>query len=85
MIVEDKTPQNTIFFPTDDTVPIQKLEELRSSEELKKLLDNPHLRNLLKEIDVADNAWNAMKVAMMEPLFTEFADECLKIVEPDPQ
>lgn len=24
-----------------------------------------------------------MRYAMMEPLFTEFADECLKIVEPE--
>lgn len=84
LIVEDKAPQKIILFPTDDTAPLDKLEELRSSEGLKKLLENPHLRDLLKEIDSAENAWKAMTVAMKEPLFTEFADECLKIVEPEP-
>lgn len=24
-----------------------------------------------------------MKIAMLEPLFVEFADECMRIVEPD--
>lgn len=53
-----------------------------TSDDLKNLLYNPHLRNLLKEIDTAPNAWKAIKAAMHEPLFLEFADECLKIVEP---
>jgi hypothetical protein len=59
---------------------------LGHSEELKKLLNNPHLRNYLKEVDQAPNAWKAIKAAMFEPLFLEFADTCLKIVEnPDPE
>lgn len=49
---------------------------------LHDLLYNIHLRNLLSEIDVAPDAWKAMKAAMQEPLFLEFADECLKLVEP---
>lgn len=53
------------------------------STDLKTLLYNPHLRNLLKEIDTAPNAWKAIRAAMHEPLFLEFADECLKIVEPN--
>ena len=32
-------------------------------------------------MDDAPNAWTATKAAMMEPLFIEFADECLKIVD----
>lgn len=54
---------------------------LAHSETLLDLLRNQHLREFLKEIDSAPNAWKAMKVAMLEPLFIEFADECLKIVE----
>ncbi|TMW46367.1 hypothetical protein DOY81_008554 [Sarcophaga bullata] len=70
-------------FKTEDTVPQENLKKLGLSEDLKTLLYNPHLRNLLKEIDTAPNAWKAIRAAMHEPLFLEFADECLKIVEPD--
>ncbi|GAB0087802.1 Zinc finger HIT domain-containing protein 3 [Sergentomyia squamirostris] len=72
-----------ILFPTDDTIPEEKLDLLRNSEALKVLLRNSHLRRLLEELDGASNAENAMKAAMQEPLFTEFADEVLKIVEPE--
>ena len=51
------------------------------SEELKDLLHNPHLCQLLQEIDAADRKGDAMKAAMQEPLFVEFSDQCLKIVE----
>lgn len=51
------------------------------SKELRDLLCNPHLRQLLHSIDNADNKYNAMKAAMQEPLFVEFSDQCLKIVE----
>lgn len=51
------------------------------SKELRDLLCNPHLRCLLESIDSADSKYDAIKVAMQEPLFTEFSDECLKIVE----
>uniref|UniRef100_A0A182SG88 Zinc finger HIT domain-containing protein n=1 Tax=Anopheles maculatus TaxID=74869 RepID=A0A182SG88_9DIPT len=46
------------------------------------MLYNPHLRQLLTEIDNGRDGMNAVKVAMMEPLFVEFADECLRLVEP---
>lgn len=51
------------------------------SKELRDLLCNPHLRELLESIDSADSKYDAMKAAMQEPLFTEFSDQCLKIVE----
>lgn len=51
------------------------------SKELRDLLCNPHLRQLLRSIDGADSKDNAMKAAMQEPLFVEFSDQCLKIVE----
>ncbi|XP_065367524.1 zinc finger HIT domain-containing protein 3 [Calliphora vicina] len=69
-------------FKTEDTVALEKLKALGLSDDIKNLLYNPHLRNLLKEIDTAPNAWKAIRAAMQEPLFLEFADECLKIVEP---
>ncbi|KAL9918090.1 zinc finger HIT domain-containing protein 3 [Glossina fuscipes fuscipes] len=79
---EDNEPTIYTPFSTEDTVAPEKLQQLAHSEGLKNLLYNPHLRNFLKAIDVAPNAWKAMQAAMQEPLFIEFADECLKIVEP---
>ncbi|XP_067295821.1 zinc finger HIT domain-containing protein 3 [Pseudorasbora parva] len=65
-----------------DKVPLQKLQQLGASEALKALLRNPHLRQLMVSVDSAGNKAKAMKDAMQEPLFVEFADQCLKIIEP---
>ncbi|XP_029028747.1 zinc finger HIT domain-containing protein 3 [Betta splendens] len=64
-----------------DKVPLQRLQLLGQSKELRDLLCNPHLRQLLLSIDTADSKDEAMKAAMQEPLFVEFSDQCLKIVE----
>ncbi|XP_071621254.1 zinc finger HIT domain-containing protein 3 [Heliangelus exortis] len=65
-----------------DRVPLQKLKLLGESEELRGLLLNPHLRELLLTIDQAEDKSSLMKKYMQEPLFVEFADCCLGIVEP---
>uniref|UniRef100_A0A8C6ZK70 Zinc finger HIT-type containing 3 n=1 Tax=Nothoprocta perdicaria TaxID=30464 RepID=A0A8C6ZK70_NOTPE len=65
-----------------DRVPLQKLELLGESEELRGLLQNPHLRQLLLTIDQAEEKSSLMRKYMQEPLFVEFADCCLRIVEP---
>ncbi|XP_068011101.1 zinc finger HIT domain-containing protein 3 isoform X2 [Melanerpes formicivorus] len=52
------------------------------SEELQGLLLNPHLRQLLLTLDQAEDKSSLMKKHMQEPLFVEFADCCLRIVEP---
>ncbi|KAM6048599.1 zinc finger HIT domain-containing protein 3 isoform 3-T3 [Theristicus caerulescens] len=52
------------------------------SEELRGLLLNPHLRQLLLTVDQAEDKSSLMKKYMQEPLFVEFADCCLRIVEP---
>uniref|UniRef100_UPI00398EBEA4 zinc finger HIT domain-containing protein 3 isoform X2 n=1 Tax=Pristiophorus japonicus TaxID=55135 RepID=UPI00398EBEA4 len=64
-----------------DRVPLEKLK-LLESEELKSLLCNPHLRRLLLTVDKAEDKESIMKTAMQEPIFVEFADRCLQIVEP---
>lgn len=66
-----------------DKVPLQRLQLLGQSKELRDLLCNPHLRQLLQSIDSADTKEEAMRAAMQEPLFAEFSDQCLKIVEND--
>ncbi|XP_026184456.1 zinc finger HIT domain-containing protein 3 [Mastacembelus armatus] len=64
-----------------DKVPLDRLQLLGQSKELRDLLCNPHLRQLLCSIDSADSKDSEMKAAMQEPLFVEFSDQCLKIVE----
>ncbi|XP_008305114.1 zinc finger HIT domain-containing protein 3 [Stegastes partitus] len=64
-----------------DKVSLQRLQLLGQSKGLRDLLCNPHLRQLLRSIDSADSKEDAMKAAMQEPLFVEFSDQCLKIVE----
>ncbi|XP_064323821.1 zinc finger HIT domain-containing protein 3 isoform X2 [Phalacrocorax carbo] len=52
------------------------------SRELRGLLLNPHLRQLLLTVDQAEDKSSLMKKYMQEPLFVEFADCCLRIIEP---
>ncbi|KAJ0044098.1 hypothetical protein NL108_006813 [Boleophthalmus pectinirostris] len=66
-----------------DKVPMDQLQLLDQSKELQDLLCNPHLRQLLRSIDNAESKDQAMKAAMQEPLFVEFSDCCLKIVNQD--
>ncbi|KAI3373458.1 hypothetical protein L3Q82_022066 [Scortum barcoo] len=75
--VEDLLHEDDIV----DKVPLQRLQLLGQSKELRDLLCNPHLRQLLRSIDGAESKDDAMKAAMQEPLFVEFSDRCLKIVE----
>nr|XP_046266687.1 zinc finger HIT domain-containing protein 3 [Scatophagus argus] len=75
--VEDLLHEDDII----DKVPLQRLQLLGQSKELRDLLCNPHLRQLLHTVDGADSKCDAMKAAMQEPLFVEFSDQCLKIVE----
>lgn len=66
-----------------DKVSLERLQLLGKSEKLRDLLYNPHLRQLISAIDIADDKAKAMKAAMQEPLFIEFSDQCLKLVEND--
>nr|XP_003706263.1 PREDICTED: zinc finger HIT domain-containing protein 3 [Megachile rotundata] len=72
----------TYDFPTEDTVPIEKLEQLRYSEELKNCLRNPHVRDIMRAILTDKNPTKVIALAMTEPIFVEMADACLKVVEP---
>ncbi|NWU02892.1 ZNHI3 protein, partial [Urocynchramus pylzowi] len=65
-----------------DRVPPQKLQLLGESEELRALLQNPHLRQLLLALEQARDKSSLLRQLMQEPLFLEFADCCLGIVEP---
>nr|CAG4647571.1 EOG090X0JQ4 [Megafenestra aurita]SVE92784.1 EOG090X0JQ4 [Megafenestra aurita] len=70
-------------FPTTDTVPIEKLQALANSEELKESISNPHVREILKSLVQSQNPKEDIENAMKEPIFLEFAHACLKVVEPE--
>ncbi|XP_072746540.1 zinc finger HIT domain-containing protein 3 [Anoplolepis gracilipes] len=68
-------------FPTEDTVPVEKLQQLRYSKELKECLKNPDLRDIMKGVLNSSNSTEAIASAMKIPIFVEMADICLKNVE----
>ncbi|KAL0883050.1 hypothetical protein ABMA27_016522 [Loxostege sticticalis] len=72
----------TYDFPTEDTVSIEKLELLKQSTEVKACLDNPHVREILQLLDKSPNPDALIQEYMQEPIFTEFVDACLKVVQP---
>ena len=54
-----------------------------TSETIQQMLCNPHLVRIICYLDSVSQkeATTAVDAAMHEPIFTEFADECLRIVE----
>jgi len=67
-----------------DRVKRSTLAELAQSEHLKKLLANKHLRDMLIEINESHNPDRKLEGAMQFPIFTEFVDECMSIVDKEP-
>ncbi|XP_063397444.1 zinc finger HIT domain-containing protein 3-like isoform X3 [Mytilus trossulus] len=67
---------------SEDRVSVEKLEELEHSVPLRQMLENPHLRTILQDLAKSTNPAKQMEKFMHEPLFLEFADECLQTVEP---
>ena len=62
----------------EDRVSLQNLKNLA----LRSLLLNPHLRQLMVDLDQAGDKAELMRACMREPLFVEFAACCSSIVEP---
>ena len=73
----------SMLFPTQNTVPQEKLQLLGQSEKLKELLTNKHLRDFLAFLDSSDDKAMLMRKAMREPLFLEFVDVCLETMNPE--
>ncbi|XP_022918005.2 zinc finger HIT domain-containing protein 3 [Onthophagus taurus] len=80
-VQEDKTNLKENEFFTQDTVPAEKLQLLGHDKNVQALLQNRHLRDFLKEIDQSSNPEQIMQKAMMEPIFVEFVDACLLVVD----
>lgn len=66
---------------TDDQVLPSQLQKLQSSSELKELLTNRHLRDMLVQVNSSNQISRDIEQAMQEPIFCEFASQCLEIVK----
>lgn len=66
----------------EDRVSGHILDKLGDSQELYSMLHNKYLREMIKEIDSSEDPGKLLTQAMQIPIFTEFVDECLRIVEP---
>ncbi|CAF0867048.1 unnamed protein product [Didymodactylos carnosus] len=66
---------------TDDLVSPSTLDRLNHSSELLDLLKNRHLRSMIKNLDKSSNPSRDIQQAMMEPIFTQFVEQLLTIVE----
>ncbi|XP_061417696.1 zinc finger HIT domain-containing protein 3 isoform X2 [Lethenteron reissneri] len=75
-------PKPNTAAATSTGSPLDRRHDKDESAALRALLDNPHLRSLLTEVDGAQDKATAMRLAMQEPLFVEFADRCLSVVAP---
>ncbi|XP_017753614.1 PREDICTED: zinc finger HIT domain-containing protein 3-like [Eufriesea mexicana] len=80
--VQNSTDSAKYKFATEDTVPIEKLKQLRYSKELKNCLQNLHVRDIMRAVLTDKDPTKAIALAMTEPIFVEMADACLNVVEP---
>ncbi|XP_050529292.1 zinc finger HIT domain-containing protein 3 [Daktulosphaira vitifoliae] len=69
------------LYPTEDTIPIEKLNLLCYDKQLKKLVSNSFLQEILAKIDNSSSPNDELEKAMAVPLFEEFVRRCLKIVQ----
>lgn len=70
-----------VIVDSEDHVPECSLARLQTSEQLKQQLCNPHLRDLITSLDSTHSVQEFMDKCMQEPIFTEFTDLCLKVLE----
>ena len=82
-IMDTLGEDSSMLFPTQNTVPVEKLELLGQSEKMKELLTNQHLRDFLAFLDSSEDKAMLMRKAMREPLFIEFVDVCLETMNPE--
>ncbi|XP_060860782.1 uncharacterized protein LOC132938119 isoform X2 [Metopolophium dirhodum] len=72
--------KNVQLYPTEDTIPSEKLNLLCYDNRLKELVSDSFLQKLLEKIDNSTNPNEELEKAMIEPIFEEFARRCLEIV-----
>ena len=82
-LVEEERYSYLQEIPDDYKISNEILERLKYSEEVKTLLTNENLRKFLTFTHETYNPSGFVKMAMREPLFIEFADACLRTINPE--
>lgn len=67
---------------SEDKVSEDALKKLGESGVISDMLSNQHLVRMLCHLDTTPRPDVDVEAAMHEPIFTEFVDECLRIVDP---
>ncbi|KAG8234098.1 hypothetical protein J437_LFUL014848 [Ladona fulva] len=80
---EQAPRRKSYLYPTDDTVPIDKMSLIGESEKVREILKDRFLRDLLLHVNTSSDPSIAVQNAMQVPEFVQFVDECLSIVEPE--
>ncbi|XP_046839727.1 zinc finger HIT domain-containing protein 3-like [Xenia sp. Carnegie-2017] len=65
----------------EDRISEEKLALLDKSQEVKDMLQNKHLRQLIMNINEQSDVADQLDAAMKLPVFAEFANVCLKLVD----
>jgi hypothetical protein len=76
--VEDKAPttERHYYFPTKDTVPVEKLQMLSQGQnlvDLKKFCENPEIRSNILKLDTCSDPISAFNEIMEDESFVQFS------------
>ncbi|XP_066598899.1 zinc finger HIT domain-containing protein 3-like [Prorops nasuta] len=80
--ISEKNKSKVYKFPTEDTVPVEKLESLKHDEELRSYIKDPYVRDIINAVINDSNPTDSIAKAMSNHEFIKVADACLKVVEP---
>ncbi|GFY75636.1 zinc finger HIT domain-containing protein 3 [Trichonephila inaurata madagascariensis] len=79
-VVEVKPAAVVYEYETEDTVNPEKLQTLGYDFDVRRDLENPHLRQLLTELNSSTNPDQFIKENMNEPIFSDFVLHCLSVI-----
>ncbi|CAM4757361.1 unnamed protein product [Rotaria magnacalcarata] len=80
-IIQTQTPIELGDDEESDRLSANVLARIDHSKDVLELLKNRHLRAIIKAIDHSINPADDMQKAMMEPIFVQFVDQLLMVVE----
>lgn len=81
--IETLQKQNNLGLEENELLSENTLALLKGSADLKTILNNHHLRKLLENLNKSKNVKKEIEKCMQEPIFVEFANNCLDIISCD--
>ncbi|XP_031552890.1 zinc finger HIT domain-containing protein 3-like isoform X2 [Actinia tenebrosa] len=65
----------------EDRLSLSDLKKLEKCGVIESMLKNKDIRKMITNIDGAQDPEMVLRTSMKEPIFMEFADQCLSVVE----